>query len=111
MDAAAMRVGDAVYHHRTRLGFSQRELAERAGVSRHTVVNIEAGQTNGVRLGTLAKVFDALGLQVDVKPKLVVATKDDSNGGDQEFSELRERFRKRFTTGGDEDYALLQKRG
>lgn len=110
MDAVALRMADAVYHHRTRLGFSQRELAERAGISRHTVVNIEAGQSDGVRLGTLAKVFDALGLQVDVRPKRVVPAWDASNGGDQDIAELRERFRRRFTTGGDDDYGLLQKR-
>jgi len=86
MNEAAMRVGDAVYHHRTRLGLSQRELAERAGISRHTVVNIESGQTNGVRLGTLAKVFDALRLQVDVRPKRIVATSDTSNGEDRDIA-------------------------
>ncbi len=41
--AAAGRMADSVFQYRTRLGLSQRELAERANVSRHTIVNIERG--------------------------------------------------------------------
>ena len=57
----AESMADAVYHQRTRLGLSQKELAERAHVSRHTIVNIESGQAAGIRMSTLFKVFDALG--------------------------------------------------
>ncbi|MBR3225702.1 MAG: helix-turn-helix domain-containing protein [Atopobiaceae bacterium] len=101
----ALRMADAVYHQRTRLGLSQRELAERADVSRHTVVNIEAGRTGGIRLDTLYKVFDALGLQISVFPKQELPSRPS-----EDAAAARERFRSRFTAGGDE-LAVLKARG
>ncbi len=62
-------VADTVYHHRTRVGLSQRELAERAGVSRHTVVNLENGNNQGMQLKTISQVLDALGLEISFVPR------------------------------------------
>lgn len=56
--------GDSVSEARKALGWSQRELAERAGVSRPTVARIEAGQQ--VRVGTLNAVAAALGMHVEI---------------------------------------------
>ena len=97
-------MADAVYQQRTRLGLSQRELAERANVSRHTVVNIEGGRTGGIRLDTLSKVFDALGLQISVFPKQGLPSQ-----ASEDAEVARERFRSRFTAGGG-DFDVLKAR-
>jgi transcriptional regulator with XRE-family HTH domain len=47
---------------RKRRGWSQRELAERAGVRRATIVALERG--GSPRLDTLAKLAEAFGVKV-----------------------------------------------
>lgn len=47
-------------------GWSQEELAERAGVSRPTIARFERGED--VSTATLVKVTAALGLSIDVRP-------------------------------------------
>lgn len=56
--------GSGVSEARKALGWSQSELAERAGVSRPTVARIEAGQQ--VRVSTLNAVAEALGMRVEI---------------------------------------------
>ena len=57
--------GEGVSEARRARGWSQSELAERAGVSRPTVARIEAGQQ--VRLATLEAVAQVLGLTVKLE--------------------------------------------
>lgn len=104
MGNAEGRMADAIYSERTRLGLSQRELAERANVSRHTIVNIEGGRTGGMRLDTVSKVVDALGLQIRLFPKQGATPEPEADA-----AAARERFRKRFQAGGDE-FAVLKAR-
>lgn len=104
MSNAEGKMADAIYSQRTRLGLSQRELAERAKVSRHTIVNIEGGHTGGMRLDTISKVVDALGLQISLFPKQGVSPEPETDA-----VAARERFRKRFRAGGDE-FAVLKAR-
>lgn len=54
------RLGDSVRQARERRGWTQTQLAERAGVSRPTVARIEAGQD--VSMATLTQVARSLGL-------------------------------------------------
>lgn len=105
MQDIAVNLGEVVYHHRTRAGISQRELAERAQVSRHTVVNIEGGLASGVRFDTVCKVLAALGLEVRYMPRPVVPEKTDAHG-----AEARERFRRRFVAEGEVPRALFAQR-
>jgi HTH-type transcriptional regulator/antitoxin HipB len=57
---------------RERKGWSQAELARRAGVNQGTISRIEAGHTKGVDLATLDRLARALG----VSPRsLLVTTK------------------------------------
>lgn len=56
------RVGRGLRDARRARGWSQRELAEHAGVSRPTVARIEAGQR--VRVDSLERVAGALGLSL-----------------------------------------------
>jgi transcriptional regulator with XRE-family HTH domain len=56
---------------RVERGWTQRELAERAGVDRATVQRIEEGQGR-VRKATLARIYAALGapLPPDLSPEM-----------------------------------------
>ena len=58
--ALAMAFGEHLRRLRGRLGISQEKLAERASLSRTSVVNIEAGR-QGVALATLYRLAEALG--------------------------------------------------
>jgi transcriptional regulator with XRE-family HTH domain len=50
-------------------GWSQTELARRAGVAAATISRIESGRVQGVGLGTLIRLADAL----EVSPKSLLA--------------------------------------
>lgn len=62
MDDLRKRFGRLVMTHRKRAGFTQEELAERAGISVDTVAKIEVGAT-GARFPMIEKISGAL--QVD----------------------------------------------
>lgn len=98
-------IADAVFQQRTRLGMSQRELAERAQVSRHTVVNIENNKAEGVKMNTLSQILGVLGLEVRLGPAIAERPYPSEDT-------LRERsaFRRRFQIGGVNDYGLLTPR-
>lgn len=58
--------GVSIRERRKRLGIDQRSLAEIAGVSEHTIVNIESGQANPT-FRILLSVADALGMEIVVR--------------------------------------------
>ena len=58
----------AIYHRRTHLDKSQRELAERVQESRHTVVNIENNKADGLKMNILLQILSVLGLEVRLGP-------------------------------------------
>lgn len=105
MSYTAENLAEAVYHHRTRLGISQRELAERAHVSRHTIVNIEKGDASGVRFETASKVIEALGLEFRIATRILPSPEPD-----EDAQAARERFRRRFQKGGAISLGLLKTR-
>ena len=53
-------LGRAVTALRRYRGLTQAELADRAGVSRAWVVNVEKGRTFGLEVGRLMRVLDEL---------------------------------------------------
>lgn len=55
------RIGAQVRRERTRRGWTNADLAERAGIAPNTLSRIEAGK--GVHPGSLRQVLDALGVQ------------------------------------------------
>lgn len=64
MDLATPReVGDAIKTRRIQLGLRQRDLAERAFVSRQWIIKLEAGHDNA-ELARLLAVMQALGLSL-----------------------------------------------
>lgn len=59
-------IGTRIQASRKSHGLSQKALAERAGVSRYTVVKLENGQASDVQLKTLLAILGELHLTVAV---------------------------------------------
>ena len=59
------RVGDNLKRERLNKGFSQESLAEKAGVTLHTISKIETGATEDPRVLTLEKLVKALNVKID----------------------------------------------
>lgn len=59
------RVGENLKTERLKKGFSQDSLAEKAGVTLHTISKIEAGATEDPRVLTLEKLVKALNIKID----------------------------------------------
>lgn len=59
--------GLAVRRLRERRDLSQAEIAERAGVSRQGVIAAEKGRTNGLEVGLVVRVLDALDASLTVR--------------------------------------------
>jgi len=59
-----MRLGDQIREARTSAGLTLRELAERAGVSRMTVYNLEQG--HDTKISTAERVLSRLNLYMRV---------------------------------------------
>lgn len=55
-------LGELLLAHRRRLLWTQERLASESGVSSRTLSDLERGVSTGVRLGTLRRLADALGL-------------------------------------------------
>ena len=51
---------------RRELGLTQRELAERSGVSERTIYSFELGEKPGIHLNKLLAIYAALGLTLEV---------------------------------------------
>jgi transcriptional regulator with XRE-family HTH domain len=58
-------IGERVRQHRTTRGWTLDELADRSGVSRRMVINIEHGEGNP-SIATLLRISDALGVGLPV---------------------------------------------
>lgn len=67
---SVLELGAAARQRREDLGWSQQQLAERAGVSREWVVRFERGKTT-VQLDRVLDALTALGLSVDLAPRSV----------------------------------------
>lgn len=61
------RLGTAVRTLRTRRGWTQVDLAERAGVSRQWLIKLEAGRTAGLEVGMILQVLDSLDASLMVR--------------------------------------------
>jgi len=58
-------VGEQIQAIRSRLGLTQFELAEKAGISLRGVQDIERGLIASPRISTLYKIADAFGMQIE----------------------------------------------
>lgn len=61
------QLGLAIRRLRDRRTLSQAELAERAGVSRQWIIAVEQGRKNGLEVGLLMRVLDALDASLTVR--------------------------------------------
>lgn len=61
------KLGTAVRTLRLRRGLSQAQLAAAAQVSRQWVIALEGGQTEGMEVGRLMRVLDALDASLTVR--------------------------------------------
>ena len=78
LGAYVLNTAELIYTTRQRLGLTQQGLADLAGVSRHTIIDVESGKSSP-SVSTLEKVLDALGLRIEVVPnyrKSPVSTPD-----------------------------------
>ena len=71
-------IGDRVRQHRSSRGWTLDELADRSGVSRRMLINIEHGEGNP-SIATLLRISDALGVGLPVlvdveRPRAVTVT-------------------------------------
>jgi len=59
-------IGKMICDRRKVLDLSQNDLCEIAGISQHTLSAIENGTANP-KIGTLVKILDKLGIDIDLK--------------------------------------------
>jgi len=65
---ASAEIAHAVRDARRAQGLRQEELALAAGVSTKTLHNLEGG-TSGLRVDTLLRILQVLGLRLDITPR------------------------------------------
>ena len=58
-------MGYSIKERREELGMTQEQLADKACVSRQTIIALESGKNENVLVGTLAKIATALDTTVD----------------------------------------------
>lgn len=63
-------LGTIVKRRRKELGFDQISTAELAGISTHSLSDIESGKANPT-LGVMTRVLDVLGLELVVRPRQI----------------------------------------
>jgi transcriptional regulator with XRE-family HTH domain len=63
------KLSEVVREARRKKGLSQEALAAASGASRVTIARLEAGSAKDFRLGTLARLCDALDLELAALPK------------------------------------------
>jgi transcriptional regulator with XRE-family HTH domain len=61
-----IEIGKIVRTNRKSLGLTQKALAERARVSRFTLVKLEKGQASDIQFKTLTAILSELRLAIDV---------------------------------------------
>jgi len=70
-------LGALIRDHRTRLGLDQKSLAEKVGVSRQWIVDVEKGKTRA-EIGLLLRTVRALGIALDAEKEGSGKPKDTS---------------------------------
>lgn len=61
-----LEIGKIILINRKSLGLTQKALAERARVSRYTLVKLENGQASDIQFKTLTAILSELRLTIDV---------------------------------------------
>lgn len=82
-------VAATLYRYRLAAGYTQEELAERAGVSARSISDIERGISKAPHTGTLDALADALGLSTEERATLHTAAREHRSLGLREANGLR----------------------
>ena len=84
-------LGQRVRAYRIRLGLTQKELAERAGVSVPTLQAFETGQSKDISFGTLLRLLRGLGQLYGVNTLLaeIVESPYDLRGSQEQVKRVR----------------------
>lgn len=121
-----MRVGESLKTYRKQKGFTQVELAKRAGISRSYLADVEAGRYNP-SLDTLMAVAKALNIETSllISPETIVLRREDEamkglllilkaiydhvelefiNSGNDEVPEYDGEYQVLLTEGDEESY-------
>lgn len=61
-----LEIGQKILTSRKNLGLTQQTLADRAGVSRYTVIKLENGQVDDIQFKTLTAILSELHLSLTV---------------------------------------------
>ncbi len=72
-ETLVQRVGRLVHETRQLIGWTQRELADRAHAAQTTVWRLENGAGDGIAFATVGRVLDALGVRWVIEPALTQA--------------------------------------
>ena len=68
-DNARVTFGETLRIYRSRVGISQQELADKAGVSRNYISLIERDMASNLSLGVLIRVAEAANTKLDISFK------------------------------------------
>lgn len=63
------QLGQMILAHRKSRGLTQQKLAERARVSRYTLIKLEKGSASDIQLKTLLAILSELNLTIDVRER------------------------------------------
>jgi transcriptional regulator with XRE-family HTH domain len=84
-----MTIGSLVWTRRKRLGWTQEELAERAGIGQAHISRLESGKSDNITIDNLRRIARALGCSVvDLLPEEDRRSLSGKRKKDSEESEL-----------------------
>ena len=62
-------IGALIKAHRKALNLTQKRLADRAGISRYTLIKLESGTTSDIQFKSLLAILAELALTIEVKER------------------------------------------
>lgn len=62
-------IGPLIQSHRKALNLTQESLANRAGISRYTLIKLESGSASDIQLKSLLAILAELGLVMEIKER------------------------------------------
>lgn len=80
-ESFAREVGRLVRERRKTLGITQSMFAQMMGVSRRFIISLEMGETPGVRMNTLLRIFEVLGISLALLVEEEDAVAEESKDG------------------------------
>lgn len=103
----ALEIGYAIKDQRARLGMTQAQVAEAAGVSKRCLWSLELGQNPGVQLDKLTSVLKVLGLDLAISQANNPKTTQSSKSGTFETPEIGHAIQQGNANEGVDALAIL----